>query len=384
MTKFNKFIIFGKNIISQKEILEVNKTLKSGWIGTGKKVIKFEKEFARYKNTSYSKAVNSCTAALFLSLKALNLKFSDEVIIPALSFVSTANVVLHAGAKPRFVDVDLYTRNIDLNKIENSINKNTKAIIVVHFAGLPVDMKKLMKIVNKYKIKLIEDCAHAIETKYNSQHTGTFGSFGCFSFYPNKNITTGEGGMILTKNKSLLKKINPLVLHGLNKDAWKRFSVTKNINYDVSYPGYKFNMTDIQASIGIHQLSNISEKHRIRKKIWNIYLKELKNLPIILPIDADKISQHGYHLFPIVIPKKNKKNRNKVIDIYFKNNIGVGIHYPAIPNFTYYKKILKFDINKYPITKQIGSNTLSLPLYPSLSNSDLERVIRCTKNIFNG
>jgi len=383
VTSKKKFIIFGKTKITKKEEEEVVKTLRSGWIGTGPKVKEFEEIFKRYKKSNYVQALSSCTAALFLSLKSLNLKKNDEVIVPAMTFISTVSTIIQNGAKPILVDIDKKTMNIDENKIEDKITKNTKAIVIVHFAGYPLNMKSIIKISKKYKLKIIEDCAHAIETTIQGKHVGNFGDFGCFSFYPNKNITTGEGGMLISKKLKSLNIIRPMVLHGFTKDAWKRFGANKYSDYDVVNLGYKNNMTDIQASIGVEQFKRIDLMHKKRKKIWKYYSKELKNLPVFLPKDCDPKSKHAYHLYPLVLNKKETRiSRNKVIDLLYQSGIGVGIHYKAIPDYTYFKKNLKIDINNYKNAKIVSRNTFSIPLYPHLQSYEIDKIISNLKKIF--
>ena len=226
------FVVFGKPLITKNEISEVTECLKTGWLGTGPKVEKFETNFSKYKNTKYAVAVNSCTAALHLSLLALDLKPNDEVITSALTFCSTVNSIIHCGAKPVLADVCYETQNIDPKKIEDKITSKTKAIIVVHFAGRPCDMKEILKIVKKYKLFLIEDCAHAIESKYQGTHCGNFGDYGCFSFYATKNLVTGEGGMLTSNSNKKISQIKVLALHGMSKDAWKRYSDKGFVHYD--------------------------------------------------------------------------------------------------------------------------------------------------------
>ena len=266
-----KYITFGAPLIGNKEINSVTKCLKSGWIGTGPKAQEFEKKFSKYQKSKNSIAVNSCSAALHLSLKSLNLKKGDEVITSALTFCSTVNSIILSGAKPVLADVNFETQNIDPKEIVKKINKNTKAVIIVHFAGRPCNMYEIIKIVKKYKLILIEDCAHAIESQYNGKHCGTFGTYGCFSFYATKNLVTGEGGMITTNLDKNVKKLKQLALHGMSKDAWRRFSDKGYKHYDVIDLGFKYNMTDISASFGLWQWSFLENWQISRRKIADKY-----------------------------------------------------------------------------------------------------------------
>ena len=264
------FLVFGNPLIEQPEIDEVVDCLKSGWLGTGPKVKKFEEDFGAYKGTGFAVALNSCTAALHLAMKVVGIKRGDEVLVPTMTFAATANAVIHAGGIPIFVDCDQNTMNIDPREIVKKITSKTKAIIPVHFAGRPCDMDAIMAIARKYDLKVIEDCAHAIEAEYKGKKVGTFGDIGCFSFYVTKNIVTGEGGMAITNNEEYADKIKILALHGMSKDAWKRFSDEGYKHYQVVEAGFKYNMMDLQAAIGIHQLKE-SDLLEAREEIWNRY-----------------------------------------------------------------------------------------------------------------
>jgi len=270
-----KKIIFGQPTIGKEEINYISKVIKSKWIGSGAVTEEFEKKFKEYKKSKYALSVNSCTAALHLSLIYCGVKRNDEVITTPMTFASTINSIAMIGAKPVLADIDPETFNIDPKNIEKKITKKTKALLIVHLAGLPCDIIKIQKIAKKYKLKIIEDCAHAIETKYNNRHVGNFGDAGCFSFYSTKNLTTGEGGMIICKDKKIYEKIRIARLHGLSKDAWKRNlpeSVLKKKyeHYDVSEIGFKYNMIDINAAMGIVQLKKLEKHWRVRRKLFNI------------------------------------------------------------------------------------------------------------------
>ena len=377
----NNFLIFGAPLIGREEINEVTDSLKSGWLGTGPKVKKFEKEFAIYKGVESAAAVNSCTAALHLSLVALDLAPGDEVITTPMTFCSTVNSIIHAGATPVLVDVDPINMNIDPSEVESAITSRTKAIIVVHFAGHPCEMNRLCEIANKYKIFLIEDCAHAIETKYKGKQAGTIGDFGCFSFYANKNIVTGEGGMVIAKHS--LNRIKTLSLHGMSLDAWNRFGKDGYKHYEIIDCGFKYNMMDLQAAIGIHQLNKIDKMWSQRKKIWEKYSRELINLPIKLPeLDLDEGSQHAYHLYPIQIDVKVIGiSRDQFLIEMGKLNIGVGVHYRSLPEYKYYQNRFNWRPEQWPNALKIGQQTLSLPLSPKMTDSDVQDVIEAIISI---
>lgn len=367
-----KYITFGKPSLYTNQIKEVNNVLKSGWLGTGPKSFEFEKKFCNFLNVKYSLSLSSCTAALFLSLKYLKIGRGDEVITTPMTFCSTVNSILHVGAKPVLVDINQETLNIDEKKIERNITKRTKAIIVVHFAGKIANIKSIIKICKKHNIFVIEDCAHAIETKLNNRHAGTFGHFGCYSFYVTKNITTGgEGGMIVSNNKKSIDHIRKLSLHGMSKDAWKRFGGNKYKNYNIIESGYKFNMTDIQASIGLIQLNNIQRALKKRKKIWKIYMQAFKNLPVQLPPTVNKNEVNACHLFTLVL----KDNREKFLNYLHKNNIGAGIHYNSISSYSFYKDKVK-NFKKMKISNYVGKRIVSIPIYESLTDKEIKHIVK--------
>ena len=382
MLKRKNFLVFGSPLIEEDEITEVEKTLRSGWIGTGPKVHKFEEMFRQYKSSKYSIALNSCTAALHLSLLAIGIERGDEVIVPVLTFAATANSVIHAGGIPVFVDCNRKTMNIEPSEIELKITKKTKAIIVVHFAGYPVDMDKVMEIAEKYNLKVIEDCAHAIEAEYKGKKIGTIGDIGCFSFYVTKNIVTGEGGMVVTNNDKYAKTIKTLALHGMSHDAWKRFSDDGYKHYQVVLPGFKYNMMDIQAALGIHQLPRIESYWKKREKIWNKYNNAFKSLSLFIPPKIPDKIKHSYHLYTILIDiDKLLLTRDNFLNEMTKYNIGVGVHYIALHLHPYYKENFNYKRGDFPNAEWISERTVSLPLSPKLKDNDVNDVINSVNEI---
>lgn len=379
------FIIFGQPIIEQPEIDEVIDSLKNAWLGSGPKVTQFELDFAKYKSIPYAAALNSCTAGLHLSCKVLNLQPGDEVITTAMTFCATVNAIIHAGATPVLADIDPLSWNINPKDIERKITPNTKAIIPVHFAGRACDMDSIMLLAEKYKLAIIEDCAHAIETEYKGKKAGTFGDFGVFSFYATKNIVTGEGGMVISNDQDKISKIKMLALHGMSKDAWKRFSDEGYKHYLVEEAGYKYNMMDIQAAIGIHQLKRIEAYSQKREHIWNLYLDEFKNLPISMASPIEKNTRHAYHLFILRIDKKECGiSRDTFLTEMTKKNIGVGVHYQAIPNHPFYQKTYGWKPDEYPNAVKFGQETVSIPLSARLNESEIERIITSVKEVLHG
>ena len=372
----NKFLVFGSPAIEEAEISEVVASLKSGWLGTGPKVARFEEDFRNYKGASHAVAVNSCTAALHLSMLAAGLKPGDEVITTAMTFCATVNAIIHAGATPVLADIDPHTMNIDPEQVEAKITSKTRGILPVHFAGRACNMDAITRIAKKHNLKVIEDCAHAIETEYHGKKAGNFGDFGCFSFYVTKNIVTGEGGMILTRKEEDAARIKTLALHGMSRDAWKRFSDEGYKHYFVTECGFKYNMMDLQAAIGIHQLKRVDSYWKRRQQIWKRYNEAFKDLPIGLPADPDPRTRHAYHLYTIGIDEeKCGIIRDAFLNAMTANNIGVGVHYLSIPEHPYYQKTFGWQPEDYPNATRIGRQTVSLPLSAKLTDEDVQDVI---------
>lgn len=379
-----KYIVFGSPIIKGKEISEVIDTMKSGWLGTGPKVAGFEEMFREYKGSKYAIALNSCTAALHLSMLAIGIKKGDEVIVPSMTFAATANSVIHAGGTPIFADCKKNTMNIDPEEIKNKITVKTRAIIVVHFAGRSCEMQSICDIAKQNNIKIIEDCAHAIETEFNGRKAGTLGDIGCFSFYVTKNIVTGEGGMVITDNKEYADKIRTLSLHGLSKNAWSRFSDDGYKHYNIVAPGYKYNMMDLQASIGIHQFKKINEFSQRRNEIWIQYNDSFKNLPIITPHPDNLENKHAHHLYTLMVDKEIcGLSRDEFMQELHVRNIGSGVHYYALHLHQYYSKEFGYKPNDFPNSTWISERTVSIPLSPKLSNSDILYIINCVERILS-
>lgn len=379
--KRKKFLVFGSPMIEQPEIDEVVSSMKSGWIGTGPKVHKFEEMFRKYKGAKFAMAVNSCTAALHLSMLCLDLKDGDEVILPTMTFAATANSVIHAGAKPVLVDCEKDTMNISPEDIERKITPKTRAIIPVHFAGRPCNMHAICEISRRHNIKIIEDCAHAIESEYKGKKTGTFGELGCFSFYVTKNVVTGEGGMIITNNEKYANKIKILALHGMSKDAWQRFSDKGYKHYQVIYAGFKYNMMDIQAAMGIHQMKKIHKNWKRRFEIWKRYNENFKNLQVFIPATPENNTKHAYHLYTLLLDINNLKiTRDEFLNEMTKRKIGTGVHYIALHLHPYYRYNFGYKKGDFPNAEWISERTVSLPLSAKLTDSDVEDVITAVKD----
>ena len=378
----SRFLIFGSPLIRDAEIEEIVATLRSGWIGTGPKVAQFEKEFAAYKNAHHVAALNSCTAGLHLSLLAAGIGSGDEVITSALTFCATVNSIIHSGATPVLADVDFNSMNIDPGQVEARITSRTRAILPVHFAGRPCDMKALMDIADRHGLKVIEDCAHAIESEQNGKPCGTFGDFGCFSFYVTKNVATGEGGMVLARRENDISRIKVFALHGMSKDAWKRFSDQGYRHYQVVECGFKYNMMDLQASIGIHQLRRAEKNWHRRCEIWEQYNRAFSALPLIIPAAVPSESRHAKHLYTILVDGKSAGIlRDEFISAMNYHNIGVGVHYLSIPEHTYYRNRFGWKPEDYPNAQRIGLETVSLPLSAGLTHEDVDDVVNAVKAV---
>jgi len=373
----DNFLVFGSPRIEQAEIDEVVASMEAGWLGTGPKVAQFEKDFSAYLGLGHAAACNSCTAALHLSLVALGLKPGDEVITTPLTFCASVNAIIHAGCTPVLADVDPVTMNIDPDAIRTKITPRTKAILPVHFAGRACDMDAIMAIANEYDLKVVEDCAHAIETTYKGQHAGTFGDFGCFSFYVTKNVCTGEGGMVMARTAEDIKNIKILGLHGMSADAWKRFSDDGYKHYQVVHAGFKYNMMDIQAAIGIHQLKRVEEYFIRRCEIWDMYQEAFRSLPVGTPAPEEARTRHARHLYTLMVdPVPSGIDRDQLLVRMNKENIGCGVHYLAIPEHPYYQERFGWKLEDTPHAVALGRQTLSLPLSAKLTDDDVADVIK--------
>ena len=371
-----EFLVFGQPDIGDDEINEVTDSLRRNWLGTGPKVAQFERDFAAYKGVPAAVAVNSCTAGLHLALLAAGVGPGDEVITTPLTFCATANVIVHAGATPVIADVDPATMNIDPKAVERKLTKRTKALLPVHFAGRACDMDALMAIANDRKLKVIEDCAHAVETEYKGRKAGTFGDFAAFSFYATKNMTTGEGGMVFARDPAGLARVRTLSLHGLSKDAWKRFSDSGYQHYAVTDAGYKYNMMDIQAALGLHQLKRVETMWKRREVIWRAFMKRLADLPLDLPAPVEPKTRHAYHLFtPLIDEKRAGLKRDDVLNGLTAHKIGCGVHYVALTDHPHYQKTFGWKPADAPAATDIGRRTLSLPNMPRMTDQDIDDVV---------
>ena len=376
------FLSFHQALLGEEEESSVIQTLRSGWLTTGPKTKQFEAEFAKYARSKQAVAVNSCTAALHLALVAAGIGEKDEVITTPMTFCATANVIVHVQADPVFVDVDPVTLNIDVNKIEEKITSKTRAIIPVHYAGCPCEMDEILELAKKYNLIVIEDAAHATETEYHGKKVGSIGDMTAFSFYATKNLTTAEGGMLTTNSKELEEKIRVLSLHGMSKDAWKRYSPEGYQHYEVSYPGYKYNMTDIAASLGLCQLAKIEDFLRMRQKHVAAYDEAFKDMDTIVRIGRIPDIKHAEHLYVIMLKTELlNASRDKVLSALQKENIGVSVHFQALHLHPYYRERFGFNEGAFPVAEYAAERILSLPLYPGLAEQDVCDVIEAVRKV---
>jgi perosamine synthetase len=386
------FINFHVPSFYKDEINEVVDCLRSGWITTGPKVKKFEEQFASYIGCKHALAVNSGTAALHLALDAIGLKRNDKVLVPTFTFAATAEVVTYFGAQPVLVDVDSKTFNIDPSRIEEYIEQNTdkldniKAIIPVHFAGQSCEMDKISDIAKKFDLRVIDDAAHAIPCSYKDKMIGNMGDITAFSFYATKCITTGEGGMITTDSDEWAEKISIMRLHGISKDAWNRYTAEGSWYYEIQYPGYKYNLTDIAAAIGIHQLKKSDIFYEKRKKIAEKYISAFSELSpyLMVPSVSDEKAKypHSWHLFVLILDCNNLAiSRDQFIIEMKKRNIGTSVHFIPLHLHPLYKRKYNFMQGDFPISESIYQQCVSLPIYPKMKKQDVLAVIDAVSDI---
>ncbi len=379
------FLPFSRPSINQEAIDEVVDCLKSGWIATGPRVAQFTEDLKKYLNAPHALTLMSATGGLHLALLALDLKPGDEVITTPLTFAATLNAIVLAGAKPVLVDIDPKTLNIDLNQVEKAITKKTRVIMPVHFAGLPVDLDALYTIANKYNLRVIEDAAHAIGTEYKNKKIGSFGDIQVFSFHPIKNMTTGEGGCVTTRDDVVAKKISLLRFHGIDRDSWNRYGKGGTQDYEVVLPGFKYNMTDIQAALGIHQLKALDHFNQRRNELADRYHEILSSWSQwTLPERPDFQHKHAWHLYtPLLNESVAKMNRDEFMIAMKENNIGTGLHFRAVHLYPYYRDTFGFKLGDFPHAENICERIVSLPLFPDMTTAEQDRVIDAMKKIFN-
>ena len=437
------FLIFGSPLVGEEEIAEVVATLRSGWLGTGPRVHRFEEDFKRYIGCRQAIALSSCTAGLHLALDVAGIGPGDLVITTPMTFAATANVIVHRGATPIFVDIDRQTLNIDPAQIAEAVHdltrgrdaayrwlppamrnpqseiRNAKCILPVHMAGRPCDMDAIMEIAHRHDLVVIEDAAHAVEACYRGRKIGAIGDITAFSFYVTKNVCTGEGGMVTTERDDWAEEMRVKSLHGISKDAWKRYTAAGFQPYETLYPGYKYNMMDLQAALGIHQLARVEDNLKIRERHWRHYNQAFADLPEILtpPEDDWGVSQaavldeestsrithhaipnsqfairnpqsaipfyrHARHLYTILLDLERLRcDRNEFIAALKAENVGTGIHFTALHLHRFYRETFGYRPGDFPNAEWVGERTVSLPLSAKLTEQDVEDVIQTLRKV---
>jgi len=377
------FLVFGSPLIEPAEVEEVADCLRSGWIGTGPRVQRFERMLEDYIGASHVRCLSSGTAALLLAMRVSGIGPGDEVLVPTMTFVACANAVLHVGATPVLVDSEPGTGLIDLDAAEAAITERTRAIMVVHLAGRPLDLDRVNALRDRRSLLVIEDGAHAIGAAWGGRRIGDHGNLTAYSFYVTKNITTGEGGAVATDDPEIAAQIERLALHGLSLGAWQRFSDAGFKHYDCIAPGFKFNMTDLQAALGIHQLPRLDDWIRRRTGLWRRYDDLLAELPLELPPAADARGLHARHLYTVLVRPEAGVDRDQVLAGLHARRIGAGVHYRAVHLHPFYRERFARDPKRFPTATDISERTISLPLSPKITEGDQDDVAAALQSIFD-
>jgi perosamine synthetase len=378
----SEFLPFAAPLLGDEEVEEVVHCLRSGWLTTGLKVKQFEREFGEFIGAKHSLAVNSCTAALHLALEAVGVGPGDEVITTPMTFTATAAVIEHLGARPVFADCAPETLNIDPAEIQRRLSPRTRAILPVHFAGQACDMDAIGAIARDHGVPVIEDAAHAIPTRHRGRMVGTLSDVTCFSFYATKNVTTGEGGMVVTDRDDIAERMRLMHLHGMSKDAWKRYTQNGSWSYEILAPGFKYNLTDIAAAIGIHQLRKCHAFHRRRLAIADQYDAAFADLPgISIPRVEDR-EGHGWHLYVIRVDRERLGiGRDAFIDRLIARNIGVSVHFIPLHVHPYYRDRYALQPGDFPNAWNAYEGIVSLPIYAKMTDADVRHVIDAVRGI---
>ena len=370
------FVPFSPPTVGTGEIEEVVAALESGWLTTGPRVRRFETEFAAYTGAPHAVAVNSCTAALHLSLLAAGAGQGHEVVTTPLTFCATANVIVHTGARPVFADIDPSTWNLDPAATAEAITSATRALIPVDYAGRPADLDAFARLARTHGLALIEDAAHCVEGAIDGRKVGSIADFTCFSFYATKNLTTGEGGMVTVRDEQAAAFIRTASLHGMSRDAWARYAPGGSPHYDVTMPGFKYNMMDLQAAIGLRQLARIQAMHARREAISARYDEALADLPLMRPAPSAPGTVHARHLYPVLVDEALcGVSRDELQRRMREAGVDTSIHFRAVHLHSYYRERFGFARGMFPHAEAVSDSTLSLPLSPAMPDGDVDRVI---------
>jgi dTDP-4-amino-4,6-dideoxygalactose transaminase len=376
------FLPFHQPLIDESDERAVLDVLRSGWITTGPRTKQFEKTLAAYVGSTHAVGVNSCTAALSLALEVAGVGPGDEVITSPITFASTANVIVHRGAKPVFVDVEPSTLNLDASRLDAAITPRTRAIVPVDFAGHPADLDDIMAIARRHSLVVIEDAAHAIGAEYRGRRVGSVADMTAFSFYATKNITCGEGGALTTNNAAWADRIGIMALHGISRDAWKRYSAEGYQHWDIIYPGHKFNMFDLQGALIESQLAKIDVFYARRVALKARLDAGLREIPELgFPTEKPGI-KHAYHLYPIIVRTEAlAADRDQVMNAIQGENVGVGVHFRAVHLQPYYVETFGFRRGDFPHAEYYSDRTISLPLYPRMTDRDADDVVEAVRTV---
>lgn len=382
MSTRQEFLPYNIPLIEEDDIAGVVDSLRSGWIAKGPKTMDFEQQFAEYVGAKYAVALNSCTAALHLALVAAGIGEGDEVLTTPMTFASSANVVIHTGAKPVLVDIDPITMNIDPKKIREKISPRTKGIIPVHIAGHPCELDEIMEIAREHNLFVLEDAAHAVYTQYKGKMIGSIGDATAFSFYATKNLVTGEGGMLTTNNEALYNKIRILSTHGMSRNAWNRYAQAGSWYYEILEPGYKDNMSDIMAGLGLSQLAKLERMQGIRQELVEYYNAEFgKMSELEVPVELD-YARHAWHLYIIKLNlDKLSIDRGNFVEQLKEENIGTSVHFIPLHKHPYYRDTFGYKEGDFPVAEGVFERIISLPLYPKMSMQDASDVVEAVRRI---
>jgi dTDP-4-amino-4,6-dideoxygalactose transaminase len=378
-----KFLPFSIPTIGEEEINEVVDSLKSGWITTGPKVKRFEEAFKEYVSAPYAVPLSSATAGLHLAMLALKLQPGDEVITTPMTFAATVSMIVQAGGKPVLADIEEGTLNIDVREVRKKITPRTRALVPVHFAGQPCDMDQIFALAREFNLTVIEDAAHAIGTEYKGARIGSLDSISVFSFHPIKNITTGEGGMVATGNEQLAEEISLMKFHGMSREAWKRYEASGTPNYDIMMPGFKYNMMDLQAGLGLHQLNKLESFIEMRTVVANFYNEAFYDVEEVLtPQEVPYPNRHAWHLYTPLIKIENLKiDRDQFMAELKRENIGTGLHFKAIHHHPYFRDTLGIQPGELPNADYASDRILSLPLFPLMTLDDARDVVHAVTRV---
>lgn len=368
--------------IDDEDIEAVVGVLRSGWLTTGSKARQFEQEFAAKVGARYAVALNSCTAALHLALEAVGLREGDEVLVPTMTFAATAEVVTYFKAKPVLVDCLPTTLNMDPDLIERAITPKTKALIPVHFAGQPCDMACILDIARRHDLRVVEDAAHAFPASYKGKMVGSISDYTCFSFYATKNITTGEGGMVTTDDPEWADRMRRMSLHGLSRDAWKRYTNQGSWYYEIIAPGFKYNLTDMAAALGLSQLQKADRFWKTRERYATLYADAFRNLPEISPLSTQDNVQHAWHLYVIQLNLERLRiGRQEFIERLQQKHIGCSVHFIPLHLHPYYRSTWGYSSANFPVATHAFERMVSLPLYSRMSEGEVSRTIDAVREL---